>query len=55
MSLPWDKYLVKKYQPRYSSAIEYKYYPILGKYIYWVIMGFIEKGPDEEEYEPVNV
>ena len=34
MSLPWDKYLVKKYQPRYSSAIEYKYYPILGKYIY---------------------
>ena len=32
MDLPCDTYLVPKYQPRYSSVIKCKYYPVLGKH-----------------------
>ena len=54
MDLPWDKSLVPKYQPWYYSVTYYKYYLILGKHNDRVIMDFIGKGRDDEEYESVN-
>ena len=53
MDLPWGPYLVPKDQSRYSSAKKFKYYPILGEHNDWVIMDFIDKFIDEEEYEEV--
>ena len=47
MDLLWDKYLVPKYKPRYSSVTKYKYYTILGKHNYLVIIDFIDKGKEE--------
>ena len=41
-----------KDRPRYYSVTKYKYYYILEKYDYWVVVFFIKKGTDEEEYEP---
>ena len=48
MDLTWDPYLVPKYHP---NSVKIKYYPILGKYNDWTIMGFIGKVTDEEKYE----
>ena len=46
IDLTWYLSLVPKDQPIYSSAIKYKYYPILGKYNDWVIINLIDKGTD---------
>ena len=50
MYLPCYTYLVPTYQPRYSLVKKWKYYPILGKHNDWVIIYFIYKVTDEEEY-----
>ena len=54
MDLPWDTYLVPKYHIIYSSVTKCKYYPIIGQHIDWVIICFIYKGIDEEEYGSVH-
>ena len=54
MDLPWYAFLASKYQPKYSSVIEWKYYQILGKHTYSIIFNFIKKYTDEEEYESVH-
>ena len=55
MDLPWDPYILPKDHIRYSSVTKWKNYPILGKHIDWVIMGFIEKGTCYDEYESFHI
>ena len=54
MYLPWDTSLVPNYQPIYYSFKTWKYFPIRGKHNDWVIMDFIDKGKNEEEYKSVK-
>ena len=42
VDLLWNPSLAPKYNPIYSSVTKYKYYSILGKHNYWVIIDFIE-------------
>ena len=53
MDLPRYAYILHKDHPIYSSVTKCKYYPILGKHNDRVIIGFIDKGTDEEEYKSV--
>ena len=54
MGLLWDTYLVPNYQPMPTSVTKLKYYPILGGSDYWIIMDYIDKVTDEEEYKSVH-
>ena len=47
--LQWYPYLAPKYQPRYSSVTQCKYYQILGKHNYWLMVYFIDNGTDDQE------
>ena len=51
MDLTWDPYLEPIHHPRYSSVTKCKYYPILGKHNDGVIMDFIDKGIEKEQFE----
>ena len=48
MDLKWDTYILPQNHSRYYSVKNWKYYPILWKHNYWVVMYFIKKGIDEE-------
>ena len=54
MDLWWDPYIVPRDHPRYFSVTKCKYYPILGKYNYWLIINFTDKVTNEEDYEWVQ-
>ena len=54
MELPWDPYLLPKDYLRYSSVTKFKYYHILEKDNYWVIISLVCKVTYKEEYKPVN-
>ena len=54
MDLPWYTYILHKDHRIYSSVTKCKYYPIRGKHNDRVIIGFIDKGTDKEEYKSVH-